>query len=138
METRRPRSKRQLYLGILCVSLAFIAAILRSGFPSATPPIGNAPELLNITVEQSFEILGEPTTRIEFYPDEDFHSERAALIDRLEKSGAPVPDVFVELAWLDETQVVTLRFAADTDDQGTVSISGPSIDANRSPRLPAE
>ena len=49
-----------------------------------------------------------------------------------------MPDVFVELAWLDETQVVTLRFAADTDDQGTVSISGPSIDANRSPRLPAE
>ncbi len=138
MEQRRPRSKRQLYLGIFFVSLAILAALLRSGFPSASTGTGGASEYVGLTVTESIDQLGEPTTRIEFYPDEDFHAERAALIDRLEKAGEPVPEVFVELAWFQDGEIVTLRFPAEFGENGEVIASGESIDAQVSVRTSAE
>jgi hypothetical protein len=138
MEQRRPRSKRQLYLGIFFVSLAILAALLRSGFPSASTGTGGASEFVGLTVTESVDQLGEPTTRVEFYPDEDFHAERAALIDRLQKAGEPVPEVFVELAWFQDGEIVTLRFPAEFDENGEVIVSSRSIDAQRSPRTPTE
>lgn len=134
MEKRRPRSKRQLYLGILFVSLAVVAALLRSGFPSPTPGAGGASELVGLTVSEIIARLGEPTTRTEFYPDEDFHAERAALIDRLRRSGEPVPEVFLELAWFVDERIVTVRFPAEFDEERGVVASGESIDARRSTR----
>lgn len=134
MEKRRPRSKRQLYLGILFVSLAVVAALLRSGLPSPAPVAGGASELVGLTVSEIIARLGEPTTRTEFYPDEDFHAERAAFIDRLRRSGEPVPEVFLELAWFVEERIVTVRFPAKFDEELGVVPSGESVDARRSTR----
>lgn len=135
MEQRRRRSKRQLYLGILFVSLAIGAALLRSGLPSASPP---AAEYIGISVQESLNRLGEPTTRLEFYPDEAFHAERAAIIERIRKSGKPMPEAFVELAWFEGENIITLRFAAEVDDEGNIVPRGTSIDAQRSVRTSAE
>lgn len=132
--TKPRRSKRQLYLGIFFVSLAFLVAILRtvsSGGGTGHDGITRVQEHIGLTVDQAIERLGEPTSRAEFYPDESFNSDRARTIERLKNSGVAMPEVFLELAWFSPESMLALRFPGEFDDNGEVQPSGASIDAVR-------
>lgn len=132
--TQPRRSKRHLYLGIFFLSLAFLVAILRtvsSGGPGTPDGLTRDREHIGITMEQAIDQLGEPTSRAEFYADEDFNSDRAATIERMKESGKPMPEVFLELAWFSPEDLLAIRFPGEFDENGDAQPSGVSIDAVR-------
>ncbi|MFI4855239.1 MAG: hypothetical protein ACIAQF_09735 [Phycisphaerales bacterium JB065] len=128
------RSKRQLYLGIFFVSLAFLVAIVRtvsSGGPGTPDGLTRVREHIGITMEQAIDQLGEPTSRAEFYADEDFNSDRAATIERMRESNKAMPEVFLELAWFSPEDLLAIRFPGEFNENGDAQASGVSIDAVR-------
>lgn len=136
MAQQTRRSKRQLYLGFFFVTLAIVVAVARTMFgPTPVQPgtSDRSESFIGVTIDEAIATLGEPTTRAEFYADESFHPDRSAMIQGLERSGEPVPEVFVELAWFTSDEVLTVRFPAAVDENGEVSARGPSLDATRLP-----
>ncbi len=134
MATPYRRSKRQLYIGIVFITLAIVAALLRSYGPGSSPVAQSAyvreDGLIGISEAQAIERMGEPTARLEFIPGDDENPLRTQVVDRRTASGGELPETILELSWFGQESITTVWFVRDhaSDDASTAY---QSVDAVR-------
>lgn len=137
MATPYRRSKRQLYIGIVFITLAIMAALLRSYGPGSSPASQSSyvreDELIGMSEAQAIEQLGEPTARLEFMPGEDNNPLRMQVTDRLSESEAAPTEPILELSWFGQESITTVWFVRDKNSAGSEA-QYQSIDAVRYPR----
>lgn len=139
MTTTHKRSKRQLYIGIAFITLAIVAALLRSFGPSSSSgpetEFLRVDELVGISDVEAIERLGEPTARLEFIPGEDPNAMRVQVADRISDTGGNLPDEIIELSWFGPEYITTVWFIAERETPGSAPLLR-SVDSVRYLRTP--
>lgn len=125
------RSKRQLYLGILFVTLAFIVAGLRTWLGSApSSEYQQLPDLIGLSSSEAIATLGQPTARMQFEPADESNPLRLQVMQRLESSPAGIPEMIHEYTWFsDDDTVTTIWFINTSPDPEITELH--SIDSVR-------